>query len=463
MTHRPHVLIIGGGITGLSAAWELQNYAVDVTVLEADKRFGGKILSQLMPAPGGGQFLIDAGPESFVTRKPAAWQLTQELGLASEVINPGNEAAGTYVLDNGQIRSLPLSLRAFMLTDLLSWRGKLRMLAEPFIPVRRDSIDESLAAFVRRRLGNEALEKLIGPVLGGIYNSDPENLSILVSSPIMRELEAQGGLFWGSLRRMHSRQIAKQPKAPFRFFSFTAGTETLIRALTEQLQADLRLNAPVAQLEQTNHNRVTAHLNTGETLSADAVIITTTADVAANLLKPISTEVATQLSAIRHASIGTVSLAYSAAAVAHTAAIRGLMIPRREARRIDAVTWTSSKIPERAPQGYALLRVFFGGNFPASVGLSEHDLLTVVKEELADLLKIHSEPLDYRLARWSDSYPQADVGHLMKVAEIERLLPAPFYVTGSSYRGLSVPDCIQQGRETAMRVGKTFSSQLTKA
>jgi oxygen-dependent protoporphyrinogen oxidase len=127
------------------------------------------------------------------------------------------------------------------------------------------------------------------------------------------------------------------------------------------------------------------------------------------------------------------------------------MIPRREKRRIDAVTWTSAKIPGRAPEGYALLRVFLGGGLPETVTMPETELLTVVQEELADLLRITAAPLDYRLARWPDSYPQADVGHLARVAEIERLLPASFHVTGSAYRGLAVPDCIQQARDTAVR------------
>jgi oxygen-dependent protoporphyrinogen oxidase len=134
--------------------------------------------------------------------------------------------------------------------------------------------------------------------------------------------------------------------------------------------------------------------------------------------------------------------------------MRGLMIPRREKRRIDAVTWTSAKIPGRAPDGYALLRVFLGGGLPETVTMAEADLLPIVQEELADLLQIKADPLDYRAARWPDSYPQADVGHLARVAEIERALPAPFHVAGSAYRGLAVPDCIQQGRDTAQKLLK---------
>lgn len=453
-THTPHILIIGGGISGLSAAWEIQQRAgerVRLTLLEADSRFGGKVLTQTMPAPNGGQFIIDAGPESFVTRKPAAWQLTRELGLQALAMNPGNEAAGTYVLDGGKPRPLPLSPSAFVKSDLLSWRGKLRMLAEPFIPPKRDGGDESLADFVTRRLGREALDKFIGPVLGGIYNSNPETQSILVTSPIMRELEAHGSLVRGTIRHMRARrEAAKAPDAPpFRFLGFTPGAESLIKALTVQLQADLRLNTVVVGLEMASKGTAVVHLASGESIIADAVIMTTPANVAAKLLTAVAPAASAHLRQIRHVHIGTISLAYPAEAIAHTAPMRGLMIPRREKRRIDAVTWTSAKVPGRAPVGYALLRVFFGGGLPETVTMPESDLLPVVQEELADLLQIKADPLDYRLARWPDSYPQADVGHLARVTEIERLLPAPFYVTGSAYRGLAVPDCIQQARDMA--------------
>jgi protoporphyrinogen/coproporphyrinogen III oxidase len=456
MPNQSHIIIIGGGIAGLSAAWELQQQLGDrlrCTILEADGRWGGKILTQRMPATGGGEFIIDAGPESFVTRKPAAWQLTRELGLEDLAINPGNEAAGTFVLDDGRPRPLPLSPGAFITTDLLSWRGKLRMLAEPFIPPKRDGGDESLAQFVTRRLGREALEKFIGPVLGGIYNSNPETQSILVTSPIMRELEAHGSLVWGTIRWLRARRRAPvtADTPPFRFLGFRPGAEALVDALISQLRADLRLNVPVVALEKRGQTAV-VQLPNGETIAGDGVILATPANVAAGLLAGVAPAAAALLHQIRHVNIGTISLAYPADAVAHTAPMRGLMIPRREKRRIDAVTWTSAKIAGRAPEGYALLRVFLGGGLPETVTMPETELLTVVQEELADLLQITAAPLDYRLARWPDSYPQADVGHLARVAEIEQLLPSPFYVTGSAYRGLAVPDCIQQGRDTARQL-----------
>ncbi len=455
----PHIIIIGGGISGLSAAWELQQKnesGVRFTVLEASECWGGKVLTQHMPGPEGGEFVIDAGPESFVTRKPAAWQLTRELQLERDIIDPGGEASGTYVLDGGLPMKLPLNPVAFITSPLLSLRGKLRILLEPFIPAKRDGLDESLAEFVTRRLGREALEKFIGPVLGGIYNTDPETQSILVTSPLMREMELHGNLVLGSIARMRARkreaEMAEAP--PFRFIGFAPGAQALINALTAQLQGELRLNAQVTQVSRTKEGQGQVLLANGELLTADSIIISSPANVAAKLLAKSAPEAAAKLAKIRHVHIGTISLAFRDADVAHTAHMRGLMIPRREKRRIDAVTWTSAKIPGRAPAGFTLLRVFFGGGDPKTATMPEEDLLQVVREELAALLNITAVPVDYRVARWPDSYPQADVGHLQRVAEIESLLPRPFYVTGSSYRGLAVPDCVKQARETAAQVLK---------
>lgn len=457
--NHPQVIIIGGGISGLSAAWELQRKAQErlhFTVLEAGARWGGKVLTQRMPGPEGGEFVIDAGPESFVTRKPAAWQLTHELGLENVIINPGAEAAGTYVLDAGVPVKLPLSPVAFAKSPLLSLRGKLRILLEPFVPAKRDGKDESLAEFVTRRLGQEALEKFIGPVLGGIYNTNPETQSILVTSPLMREMELHGNLVLGSIARMRARkkEAARADAPPHRFIGFAPGAEALIDALVAQLHGNLRLNAPVTQLAYVENGRVQVELAGDTSLTADAVIVSTTANVAAKLLAKAAPEAAARLAEIRHVHIGTISLAFRDEDVAHTASMRGLMIPRREKRRIDAITWTSAKIPGRAPAGYTLLRVFFGGGAPETATMPEEDLLRVVREELAALVNITAVPVDYRVARWPDSYPQADVGHLQRVAEIESLLPRPFYVAGSSYRGLALPDCIKQARDTAAQVVK---------
>ncbi len=451
------IVIIGGGISGLSAAWELQQSAQSlqqITVLEQDKRWGGKVLTQTMPGPNGGRFIIDAGPESFVTRKREIWTLTRELGLQDRVIDPGGEATGTYVLDGGKPYPLPLSPGAMIKTPLLSTRGKLRMLAEPFMPRKGDDGDESLADFVSRRLGREALEKFIGPVLGGIYNTDPQAQSILVTSPVMREMERDHrSLVLATIARMRASRKAtvEVEPPPSRFIGFEHGAQELIDALVDQLQATMRLNAPVQQVQKADDGYVVI-LADGERMTADLIIFATPANVTARLLASAAPEAAKLLGQIKHNSIGTISLAYDAAELNLTEPIRGLMIPRREKRRIDAVVWTSAKIPARAPQGYTLLRVFFGGGDPATATMPEAELVSVVTSELQALLGIAATPVDYRVARWPNSYPQAAVGHLDLVNRVEQALPAGLYVTGASYAGLAVPDCVRQGRETAVNV-----------
>lgn len=450
---RSKTVIIGGGITGLSAAWELQQSAepVDITVLEQSDRWGGKIVTQTLPAPDGGTFLIDAGPESFVTRKREIWQLTRELGLADRVIDPGGEARGTYVLDGGKPVALPLSPSALVSTPLLSARGKLRLLAEPFMPRKADDADESLADFVTRRLGREALEKFIGPVLGGIYNTDPQVQSILVTSPVMREMERDHrSLVAASVARMRAQRKAPPEDCPppSRFIGFEHGAEELVDALVAQLDATLRLSASVVQVVPAGVGYEVV-LADGERLSADTVIVAAPANVAARLLAEPAPEAAALMGYIRHTAIGTISLAYRSAELTLAEPIRGLMIPRRERRRIDAVVWTSAKIPARAPAGYELLRVFFGGGDPAMATLPEDAVVDVVRRELRQLLGLTAQPVGYRMARWPNSYPQAAVGHLDLVDAIERALPPGLFATGASFRGLAVPDCVKQGRETA--------------
>jgi oxygen-dependent protoporphyrinogen oxidase len=228
-------IIIGGGITGLSAAWELQQHHSDYVLLEGSERWGGKIISREM-AVDGRRFLVDGGPDTLVTRKRESWQLALELGLRDEVVNPGSETKNIYVVDGGKPYPVPLSPALFFTSPLLTWRGKLRLISEPFQPARRDDDDESLADFVTRRLGREALDKFIGPVLGGIYNTDPQQQSILVSSPIMREMEKESGsLVLAAVSRMVRRKKVEE-RLP-RFINFNNGMQQLTDALVRQLQA----------------------------------------------------------------------------------------------------------------------------------------------------------------------------------------------------------------------------------
>ena len=454
-----HLVIIGGGITGLSAAWEAQQRGISYTLLEASERWGGKIISTELHS-NGARFLVEGGPDTIVTRKTEAWDLTRELGILGQVDNPGSETRGIYVLDNGSPQPIPLSPSQFIGTKLISGRGKLRMLAEPLQPARRDDSDESLADFVRRRLGAEALDKFIGPVLGGIYNTDPAIQSILVSSPIMREMEKESGsLFRAALQRgvLAKKSSSNEPKKP-RFITYTGGTQGIVDQVVKNLNGDLRLCSRVRFIDR-HADGFRVWLSNGDILHGDAIVLATLANVAAGLLRDISPEASRNLGNIPHNHIGTVSLVYRESDLPGLD-INGLMIPRREKRAIDAVTFTSKKMPQRSSPGYALLRVFIGGGRPEIVEYDDESLMELVRSELSSILGIRAEPQTYRIFRWPNGFPQAEVGHLDRIDEIETVLPEGIALAGSSYRGIAIPDCIRQGRTAVQKLTENCSHRV---
>ena len=446
-----HIAIIGGGITGLSAAWEAQRYGLPYTILEASGRWGGKVISSEI-YENGSRTLVDGGPDTIVTRKPEAWDLTDELGILDQVDDPGSETRGIYVLNHAALQPIPLSPFQFIGSRLMTTRGKLRLLAEPFQPARKDEEDESLGHFVRRRLGEEALDKFIGPVLGGIYNTDPNIQSVLVSAPVMREMEKESGsLFRAALTRAFGpRKNRQHGITPPRFITYKKGIQGIVDSLVSKLTGDLRLNSGVRVIlpDGVGFQIFTSH---GETLRADAIVMATLANVASVLLKDISRGASERLGRIRHNHIGTVSLVYRASDLPKLD-IQGLMIPRREKRAIDAVSFTSRKMPQRASAGTALLRVFIGGSRPEVVEYDEEKLMIVVRNELFKLLGITTRPLTYKIFRWPNGFPQAEVGHLDLIEEIEDYLPENIALAGSSYRGIAIPDCIRQGRSAIRKL-----------
>ena len=447
------IIIIGGGITGLSAAWEAQQSGLSFALLEKDNRWGGKVHTEIIDLPEG-QAIIDGGPESFITRKPEAWDLAGELGIREQIIDPGAETRHMFILDGGTPVEVPLAPVKFITSSLISGRGKLRMMLEPFQPAKSDNADESLADFVTRRLGREALDQFIGPILGGIYNTNPNTQSILVSSPIMREMEAEyGGLVKaviGKMRKARKNKSNNDEKRP-RFGAFSHGLQELTDELANQLKGDLRLSVDISRIEKDAAGyHVT--LSDGKMLSSKSLVFATPANVTAKLLAGVADESAEKLATIGHQNIGTVTLIYRAEDAETEIRIHGLMIPRREKRAIDAVTFTSLKMPSRSPAEYSMIRVFFGGGKSDVAEMSDAGLLDTVRDELKSTIGITAEPIQIVPFRWLKSFPQANVGHLELVDEIEKTLPEGIFLAGSSYRGIGVPDCIQQGRQAVKQI-----------
>lgn len=458
--HNP-VVIVGGGITGLSAAWTLQKRGVPYVLLEQSGRWGGKIQTEYVDGEGDTPFVIECGPDSFLTQKPWALQLALEIGLQDRLLGTNDHLRQTFVLNKGKLTPLPdgvmlivpTKFAPFVTSPLISWPGKLRLAQELFLPARQDDADESLADFVRRRLGDEVLDKLAEPLLAGIYNTEAERQSLLATFPRFRELEKRyGSLTRGMIAARQANKPMNKPKYAT-FVSFKTGMRELVEGLLMRLEGDLRLNTGLRSIKANGDGSYTLSLADNSQLRTDHLILTTPAHITARLLKGVSDQAAAMLGDIRYVSTGTVSLAYKRADIAHPLRGFGVVIPRSEKRAINAITWTSTKFYYRAPEGYALLRVFFGGSrTPQSLALSDADLLDTVRNELRAIMGIEAAPLFTRIHRWHEANPQYDVGHLDRVSALEAALPAGIHVTGSAYRGIGIPDCVHQGQQMAYKV-----------
>lgn len=472
-----HVAVVGGGIVGLSAAWFLQEaqkqheQPIQYTLLEQSNRWGGKIKTERVQVLDGENFIVEGGPDSFITQKPWALQLARKLSLDDRLLPTNDDRRQTYVLNDGKPTPLPdgvllivpTKFMPFALSPLISVPGKLRMGLDLFIPPRTDNGDETLADFITRRLGDEALDKIAEPLLSGIYNAEAEKQSLLATFPRFRDIERRhGSLIKGMLSSRRARNARKVESTPTErptsiFMSLKGGMEELVERLTASLEGDLRLNTTVESIvdtgasdgESTAGERYVLELNEGRRLYTDAVILAVPAYVAARLVQPLSPEAAQRLDGIRYVSTGTISLAYDAQEFSHPLDGFGVVIPRTEQRSINAITWTSTKFDRRAPQGAVLIRAFFGGSrTPHMMDVDDEELVAVVRSEIASIMGVRATPLFHRIFRYPDANPQYDVGHLERVAEIEDALPPHLFVTGSPYRGIGIPDCVHQAQNT---------------
>ncbi len=464
------IVIVGGGITGLSAAYFLLKRSqglkpsIEVTLVEPE-RLGGKVVTERVQG-----FLVEGGPDAFLTQKPWAVQLCRELGLGDQLVAP--RPGKTYVLVGGRLRRLPegamglipTRLGSFARSELFTLGGKLRMGLELVIPPKRDDQDESLAQFITRRLGREALDRLAEPLLAGVYAADPQCLSVNATFPMLCELERRyGSLIRGALRirrqrRPPSSTSSREGGKPPVFLTLRGGLEALTGALTSRIEPRARvlLGRRVVRLEPLARG-YRLKLGDGATLEADAVVLTTPAFVTAELVEPLSAEAAELLVQIPYASTAVVSLGFRCRDVEHPLDGTGFVVPRAEGRELSACTWSSSKWPGRAPEGFVLLRAFFGRFGRSDVlSLEDAELVELALDELRDLLGIRGRgrPALARVHRWPRAMPQYLVGHRERLAQIEEALSEHpgLVLAGAAYRGIGLPDCIRQGEEVAERL-----------
>jgi protoporphyrinogen/coproporphyrinogen III oxidase len=473
------VVVVGGGISGLSTAWYVEKEAkahgvsVEVSVYESADRWGGRILTDVVQREEG-RFVVEGGPDSFLTlQKPWAADLAVELGLGERLLGTNDAARKVYVLSKGKPVQLPdgvfllipTKFKPFVLSPLISPAGKLRMGLELFVPARKGTADETLQDFVTRRLGAEALDKIAEPLLSGIYNAEAGRQSLLATFPRFRETELQyGSLIRGMLAGRAQTRSAVRAPAPDRpssaFVSFLDGTEEIVtglkRGLTATLKAGVRVKSVHPGPGSTYMVEVSGGGETGtsnEVIQADAVILAVPAYDAAELVASLCPPAAAILRTVRYVSTGTLSLAYRRDTSVERLGGFGVLAPRSEHRPFNAVTVSSTKFGHRAPEGYSLLRVFFGGSrSPESMHLDDDKLIAVIEGELRSLMGITQKPLFRRVYRWENANAQYDVEHLSRVEAVERALPPGIWVTGSPYRGVGLPDCVHQGQMTAIDV-----------
>ena len=447
---RGQVVIVGGGISGLSAAYDLARAGADCIILEKQPRLGGVIETRSWE-----NCLIDCGPDSFISQKPEALTLIRELGLESEVIGSNDRQRSTYILKNGRLVALPdgvmmivpSRVMPMVRSPLLSWAAKIRMGLELF---RRPgySPDRSVADFVIDHFGQETLDYLAEPLLSGVYGGDPSQLSVASVLPRFLQMEAQ----YGSLGRAVFKARRKAPPGGggSLFRTLKGGLGTLVDALSKRV--NVRQAEAVAIERREGGFQVRAG---GDWMDADQVVIACPAHAAAALLAGVDGELARLLSGIPYSSSLTLSLIYRESEFDGQRAGFGFLVPKRERQRLAACTFVGAKFPYRAPEDKIVLRCFFGGVGDEAV-LSESDdaLLAIAREELRRILGLTAVPVFHAISRWPRSMAQYIVGHGSRVREIkDRAAAIPgLYLAGNAYEGIGIPDCIRTGREAAKRI-----------
>jgi oxygen-dependent protoporphyrinogen oxidase len=466
------VVVIGGGISGLAAAYRLSSQEgrgrapLDVVLLEGSSRLGGIISTEQYEGS-----VIENGPDAFITTKPEALDLCRQLGLGDHIIGTNPHFRRAFVARKGRLIPLPegfvmmapTKIFPLMESPLFSLPGKLRMLLEVAVPARQDMEDESLADFVRRRLGKEALERAAQPMLAGIYTADPERLSLGSTMPQFLAYEAEfGSVIVGLQQEAKMKERSGDAGARYSLFvTLDSGLGLLVETLHQRVgPSKVRTNCPVSGLSRAA-NKWLVHLAEGEKLEADAVVLATPSGSTAKLLLKVDAELSSACAALKSASSLVLNMVYKRGDVPNRLDGFGFVVPQAEKRSIIACTYSSVKFAGRAPADMVTLRTFLGGAVKANLAkLNDTEALSLVQRDLRHYLGIRTAPVWAKVAPWPESMPQYEVGHEKRIVELEQALsqfPGLFFA-GAAYRGVGLPDCIRSGQNAASLAIKHLES-----
>lgn len=470
-----HLVIIGAGISGLATAFAVERQAaaaglqIRTTLIEKEQRVGGKIWSRRE-----GDFLCEWGPNGFLDSKPMTLDLCRQLQIEPQLMRSDDNARKRFIYSGQTLHKLPDNGPAFFRSQLMSWPGKLRLAAELLIPQKKDGEDETLADFGRRRLGAEALDKLIAPMVSGVFAGDPESMSLKSCFPRIHELEQEyGGLLKAMLR------LAKKKRAEIKtgkavasaagpggvLTSFNGGIQDLTDALAGALQAELLSGSSVELLEQVDGG-YRMQLDDGSQLQADMVVVATPAFAAASMLESINPECANILQQIPYSPMNVVCMGFERNKLACDLDGFGYLIPKAEGRSILGTLWDSSIFPGRAPEGHVLLRSMMGGaTNREAISLTDVEIEERVREDLRRIMGIDCEPDFVQIYRHSHAIPQYTKGHAEKLKALEGALGAHpgLFLTGNAYKGIGLNDCVNAANIVAgqliaqLQVGATTS------
>jgi len=452
------VAVIGAGISGLATAFYLKRSGVLVKVFEKEKSVGGKM--RTVHEDG---FIIETGPNGFLDGKPYTLNLVKTLGIEDKLYRSSDKARKRFIYTNGRLVRLPENPIAFLASYLLSWKGKLRLVGEFLVPPKKEDKDESLSQFAKRRIGEEALEKLLDPMVAGIFAGDPDRLSLKASFPAIYYLEKKyGGLIKGLIAKMkEAKKKGKATSGPAGpggvLTSFKGGVKDLIDSLEKALEGSILKGVEVLEVSKDKSGWKVKYRADGSSASEtfDYLVLSTPSYVSGKLLENVDKELSTLLKSIEYSPISVVAFGFEKRGLGHDLDGFGFLVPRSERRKILGCLWDSSVFPNRAPEGKALLRVMIGGaRQPELALLSEDELIEIALKELRRIMKIRHYPEKIKVFKHEKGIPHYTVGHAEKVERIFKIAKrvGNLLLCNNAYKGVGVNDCTKAAEETANEI-----------